>query len=397
MSEPPMVKSINFTEAEARPVLGPAGNKARSVELRKPALKPKSEKTQKPPATDNSKGDKSPAALHSPGRTTEKIRSPVGLRKNPSSAASILRQRHQNLSLNASCSSDASTESSHSRASTGRIIRRTTLTTPPSKRKQQCSLKGERIEMTEGNGKSVGNECDVAVLDGSLVKKRCAWVTSNTDSLYAAFHDEEWGLPVHSDKKLFELLSFSTALAELAWPAILSKRPIFRDVFLDFDPIAVSKLNDKKIATPGSPASSLLSEVKLRAIIENAHQICKIIDEVGSFDRYIWGFVNYKPIISQFRYHRQVPIKTSKADTISKDLVRRGFRGVGPTVVYSFMQVAGITNDHLISCFRYQDCIIAGDSRDKNDGIASKNDGKPVEDLTELELSRDMDDLNLSR
>ncbi|KAL8502085.1 hypothetical protein ACS0TY_021268 [Phlomoides rotata] len=275
MSEPPMVKSINFTEAEARPVLGPAGNKARSVELRKPALKPKSEKTQKPPATDNSKGDKSPAALHSPGRTTEKIRSPVGLRKNPSSAASILRQRHQNLSLNASCSSDASTESSHSRASTGRIIRRTTLTTPPSKRKQQCSLKGERIEMTEGNGKSVGNECDVAVLDGSLVKKRCAWVTSNTDSLYAAFHDEEWGLPVHSDKKLFELLSFSTALAELAWPAILSKRPIFRDVFLDFDPIAVSKLNDKKIATPGSPASSLLSEVKLRAIIENAHQICK--------------------------------------------------------------------------------------------------------------------------
>lgn len=116
----------------------------------------------------------------------------------------------------------------------------------------------------------------------------------------------------------------------------------------------------------------------------------QIIDEVGSFDRYIWGFVNYKPIVNQFRYHRQVPIKTSKADTISKDLVRRGFRGVGPTVVYSFMQVAGITNDHLINCFRYQDCIITGD--------ASKNDGKPVEDAsTELELSRDMDDLNLSR
>lgn len=185
MSEPPMVKSMNFTETEARPVLGPAGNKARSVELRKPSLKPKSEKTQKPPATDNSKGDKSPAALHSPEITTEKIRSPVGLRKNPSSAASILRQRHQNLSLNASCSSDASTESSHSRASTGRIIRRTTLTTPPSKRKQQCSVKGERIEMTEGNG----NECDAAVLDGSLVKKRCAWVTSNTGMYQHLLHD----------------------------------------------------------------------------------------------------------------------------------------------------------------------------------------------------------------
>ncbi|KAL0425154.1 UNVERIFIED_CONTAM: DNA-3-methyladenine glycosylase 1 [Sesamum radiatum] len=199
-------------------------------------------------------------------------------------------------------------------------------------------------------------------------------------------------------RKLFELLSFSTALAELTWPVILSKRPIFRDVFLDFDPIAVSKLNDKKIATQGSPASSLLSELKLRAIIENARQICKIIDEVGSFDKYIWGFVNYKPIVGNFRYPRQVPIKTSKADTISKDLVRRGFRGVGPTVVYSFMQVAGITNDHLINCFRYQDCIVAGDDlRDKNEGITPKNEENPPEDLRELELVREIDDLNLSR
>lgn len=123
----------------------------------------------------------------------------------------------------------------------------------------------------------------------------------------------------------------------------------------------------------------------------------QIIDELGSFDKYIWGFVNYKPIVGNFRYPRLVPIKTSKADTISKDLVRRGFRGVGPTVVYSFMQVAGITNDHLINCFRYQDCIIAGDLRDKNEDITSKNEGKPAEDLTELELARDINDLNLSR
>lgn len=142
-----------------------------------------------------------------------------------------------------------------------------------------------------------------------------------------------------------------------------------------------------------------LCEMCVRSVIPSLWFLLavQIIDEFGSFGRYIWGFVNYKPIISQFRYHRQVPIKTSKAETISKDLVRRGFRGVGPTVVYSFMQVAGITNDHLINCFRYQDCILAGDLRDKNDDIASKNDGKPVEDLTELELSRDMDDLNLSR
>lgn len=122
----------------------------------------------------------------------------------------------------------------------------------------------------------------------------------------------------------------------------------------------------------------------------------QIIDELGSFDKYIWGFVNYKPTVSNFRYPRQVPIKTSKADTISKDLVRRGFRGVGPTVVYSFMQVAGITNDHLISCFRYHDCINVVDLKDRNE-VSSKNEGKLAEDLTQYELSRDIDDLNLSR
>ncbi|KAL0429731.1 UNVERIFIED_CONTAM: DNA-3-methyladenine glycosylase 1 [Sesamum radiatum] len=392
MSGPPMLESMNFAEPEDRPVLGPAGNKARSVELRKPILKPKSEKTRQSPEAD--KGKKSPAALQSPEITTEKIPSPVGFRRNAGSAASILRQRQPNLSLNASCSSDASTDSSHSRASTGRIGRRTGTSIPPLKKKQQCSPRGERIEKLEGNGKSVGGEGDGVEYDGSLVKKRCAWVTSNTGSgkpwLLTTAYQALWscalvlnvsgmfsGVLSSSVVKLFELLSFSTALAELTWPVILGKRTIFRDVFLDFDPIAVSKLNDKKIATQGSPASSLLSELKLRAIIENARQICKIIDEVGSFDKYIWGFVNYKPIVGNFRYPRQVPIKTSKADTISKDLVRRGFRGVGPTVVYSFMQVAGITNDHLINCFRYQDCIVAGDLRDKNEGITSKNEENP--------------------
>ncbi|KAH6800771.1 DNA glycosylase superfamily protein [Perilla frutescens var. hirtella] len=323
--------------------------------------------------------------------TAEKIPSPVSIRKNGSTAASILRQRQVNLSMNASCSSDASSDSSHSRASSGRSSRWSGSPTPSLRRRQQSSSKCEKIENKEGHGRIVESESD-----GAVVKKRCAWVTSNADPSYAAFHDEEWGLPVHDDKKLFELLSFATALAELAWPIILSKKHTFRDVFLDFDPVAVSKLNEKKIATPGNPANSLLSELKLRAIIENARQICKIIDEVGSFDKYIWGFVNYKTIVGNFRYPRQVPIKTSKADTISKDLVRRGFRGVGPTVVYSFMQVAGITNDHLISCFRHQDCIAHSELRDKNVGITTKNEAKAPPDVLELELVSDIDDLSLT-
>ncbi|KZV19488.1 hypothetical protein F511_32069 [Dorcoceras hygrometricum] len=381
MSGAPRVKSMNAEELEARPVLVPAGNKARSVELRKPISKLKSL------SMDEVKGKKSPATLPNMETKTEKASSPVGLGKNAGCTVSILRQRQQSLSLNVSCSSDASSESSQSRASTGKISRRSaTPITPPMRGKQMYSSKMEKFGRVDRNGKD----------SRGVIRKRCAWVTSNTDSSYAAFHDEEWGLPVHSDNKLFELLSYSTALAELTWPVILSKRLLFREVFMNFDPVAVSKLNDKKISTPGSPASSLLSELKLRGIIENARQICKIVDELGSFDRYIWGFVNYKPIVGNYRYPRQVPIKTSKADTISKDLVRRGFRGVGPTAVYSFMQVAGITNDHLISCFRHQQCINPCDSKDMNEGATSINKDKRPDDISELDLAKDIDDLGLS-
>ena len=156
---------------------------------------------------------------------------------------------------------------------------------------------------------------------------------------------------------------------------------------MEFDPAAVSKINEKKLVAPGSTAHSLLSEQKLRAVLENARQILKvgsacliyrqiwyfrccgflpgtislcklmqIVDEFGSFDRYCWGFLNHKPIVSKFRYPRQVPVKSPKADIISKDMMRRGFRGVGPTVIYSFMQAAGLTNDHLVSCFRFEQC-----------------------------------------
>ncbi|PHT47582.1 hypothetical protein CQW23_11790 [Capsicum baccatum] len=396
MSGGPRVKLMNNADSEVRSVLGPAGNKSRSVELRKPVEKPvKNNK----PETEESKGKKFEGAdvLH-------ESRSPVAVSKKCGAVTSILKQQQDhrtllmrpNLSLNASCSSDASTDSSQSRASTGKLSRGSV--TPRGGRRKQCSPK---VVKSEKAGKVVGEVESLSPGsnpgDGLVIKKKCAWVTPNTDPSYAAFHDEEWGVPVHDDKKLFELLSLCTALAELSWPAILSKRHMFREVFQNFDPVAVSKLNEKKIAPPGSPASTLLSEVKLRAVIENARQTCKIIDELGSFDKYIWGFVNNRPIVSQFRYARQVPLKTSKAEGISKDLVKRGFRGVGPTVVYSFMQVAGITNDHLISCFRFHDCVAASDGTDKYDGLATKSEVKnQVKDETEMGLISAIDDFNLS-
>ncbi|KAI7724970.1 hypothetical protein M8C21_011191 [Ambrosia artemisiifolia] len=390
MSESPRVVNsvMEVTDIESRPVLGPAGNKARSVvELRKPVAKPKSKLV---------------------GKREEVVKRSVDVMVNSSlnsksvtvtpPVPSVLRRKdckvlRSNLSMSASCSSDASSDSSNSRVSVGRVSRRSVT---PVRGKQPGGLKtvskiGKAESVVESDGSLEASS------DDTIGRKRCPWVTANTDPCYAVFHDEEWGVPVHDDKELFELLSLSTALAELTWPAILNKRHLFREVFHGFDPVAVSKMNDKKIVTPGNPATSLLSEVKIRAIIENARHVCKIADEYGSFDKYIWGFINHKPIVNKFRYPRQVPIKTSKADSISKDLVKRGFRGVGPTVVYSFLQVAGLTNDHLISCFRFNECVDVGPAKGvKDDGQKGKYEERRSEDGNGIGLTRVIDELRLS-
>ncbi|KAL9231964.1 hypothetical protein vseg_007121 [Gypsophila vaccaria] len=337
--------------------------------------------------------------VRKPGQLTPTLSPPMRNLSAPSSLRHGNVLLRGNLSMNASCSSDASSDSSHSRASTGRISSRSSV---PSVRRKQGVSKMDRVYSNGGfnkgekggvNGNVVDDEEFVSEVDGLVVKKRCAWVTPSTDPSYAAFHDEEWGVPVHDDKKLYELLSLSVALAELNWPTILNKRNTFKEVFLDFDPVSVSKLNEKKICGPGTPAGSLLSEMKLRNIVENARQVCKIKNEFGSFDKYIWGFMNQRPQVNKFRYSRQVPVKTSKADMISKDLVRRGFRGVGPTVVYSFMQAAGLTNDHLITCFRFRECVAAGEGPEI-DGQATIEVDKPV-DLVKLELTRALDDISI--
>ncbi|KAI8529375.1 hypothetical protein RHMOL_Rhmol12G0220800 [Rhododendron molle] len=380
MSGPTRMRSTNCGESEPRPVLAPAGNKARTVDTSKQLLK-SLKKIDKPRDLDNCKAKKYPP-------------SPV---KSPGVAAA---RCLSNVSMNASsCSSDAS--SSDSSCSRGRMMSRRRSVTPV--QRKQGGPKTGRVEkvVVVVVGSDDGDSGSLDSGDSLPAKRRCAWVTPNTDPSYAAFHDEEWGVPVHDDKKLFELLILSTALAELSWPAILNKRNAFsdisgihREVFLDFDPIAISKLNERKILTP---ASSLISEVKQRATIENARQTSKIIDEFGSFDKYIWGFVNQNPTVNQFRYPRQVPIKTSKADAISKDLVRRGFRGVGPTVIYSFMQVVGMTNDHLVSCFRFQECIDAADASSKDGTLEGtvKEDKQPDPSI-ELGLDRGIDNLSLS-
>ncbi|KAL3603901.1 hypothetical protein D5086_004760 [Populus alba] len=196
--------------------------------------------------------------------------------------------------------------------------------------------------------------------------------TMSKNPLYMSFHDEEWGVPVYDDRKLFELLVYSQALAELSWPAILHMRDIFRKLFDNFDPSSIAQFTEKKLLSLRFNGNLLLSEPKLRAVVENAKQMLKIQQEFGSFGNYCWRFVNQKPLRNGFRYARQVPVKTPKAELMSKDLMQRGFRCVGPTAVYSFMQVAGFVNDHLKACFRYQEC-----------NVDVKKDFKPKSEETE--------------
>lgn len=187
-------------------------------------------------------------------------------------------------------------------------------------------------------------------------EKRCSFITPNSDPIYVAYHDEEWGVPVHDDKMLLELLVLSGAQVGSDWSSILKKRQDFRNAFSGFDAETIAKLSDKQMMLISSEYGVDISRV--RGVVDNSNRILEIKKEFGSFDKYIWGFVNHKPISTQYKAGHKIPVKTSKSESISKDMVRRNFRFVGPTVVHSFMQAAGLTNDHLITCHRHLQCSL---------------------------------------
>ncbi|WOL13015.1 hypothetical protein Cni_G21784 [Canna indica] len=199
-------------------------------------------------------------------------------------------------------------------------------------------------------------EMEVPVLENSGVaeEKKCSFITPNSDPLYIAYHDEEWGVPVHDDKMLFELLVLAGAQVGMDWTTILKKRKAFRSAFAEFDTESVSKFTDKQMASISAEYGLDLGRV--RGIVENSKRIIEVKRDFGSLDKYLWGFVNHKPISPNYKSCRKIPVKTSKSESISKDMVRRGFRFVGPTVVHSFMQAAGLTNDHIVSCPRHLHC-----------------------------------------
>ncbi|GAB4840177.1 hypothetical protein Ancab_020942 [Ancistrocladus abbreviatus] len=191
--------------------------------------------------------------------------------------------------------------------------------------------------------------------DGEL--KRCNWITKKSDKVYVTFHDEQWGVPVYEDNRLFELLAMSGMLMDYNWTEILKRKELLREAFGGFDPNIVANMGEKEITEVASNKELGLAECRARCIVENASGIVKIVKECGSFSSFMWGYFNYKPIINKYKYPRNVPLRSPKAEAISKELIRRGFRLVGPVITQSFIQAAGMTIDHLVDCFRYTECV----------------------------------------
>ncbi|XP_065853879.1 uncharacterized protein [Euphorbia lathyris] len=186
-------------------------------------------------------------------------------------------------------------------------------------------------------------------------EKRCSFITPTSDPIYIAYHDEEWGVPVHNDMLLFELLVLTGAQVGSDWTSVLKKRPALREAFSGFDAEVVAKLSEKKIISISAEYGIDISQV--RGVVDNSNRILQVKKEYGSFSKYVWGFVNNKAMRKEYKWSKKIPVKTSKSESISKDMVKRGFRYVGPTVIYSFMQAAGLTNDHLTTCPRHLQCL----------------------------------------
>ena len=180
--------------------------------------------------------------------------------------------------------------------------------------------------------------------------KRCGWAK---DELSIRYHDEEWGVPVHDDRRWFEFLVLEGAQAGLSWDTILRKRENYRRAFAGFDPAVVARFRETKIEELLADSGIVRNRLKVNSVVRNAQAFLKIQQDVGSFDAYIWPFVDGEPIRNTWRSLDQVPARTEISDALSKDLKRRGFTFVGSTICYALMQATGLVNDHLVGCFRH--------------------------------------------
>jgi len=184
-------------------------------------------------------------------------------------------------------------------------------------------------------------------------KKRCAWCEGSFDA-YVAYHDDEWGVPVHDDRTLFEFLILEGAQAGLSWATILKRRDGYRKAFSNFDVQQIAQYDETKVQELLLDEGIIRNKLKVRGAINNAARFIEVQQEFGTFDKYIWSFVNNHPIINHWKTMTEVPATTPESDALSKDLKKRGFKFVGSTIMYAYMQACGLVNDHTIDCYRYK-------------------------------------------
>ena len=183
---------------------------------------------------------------------------------------------------------------------------------------------------------------------------RCPW--PGTDDLYLHYHDHEWGVPLHDDPRLFEMLVLEGAQAGLSWMTVLRKRERYRAVFEAFEPSRVARFTPARVERLLADAGIIRNRLKIESAIRNARLVLDLQDAFGSFDRYIWQFVGGRPLVTAWTTMREVPPRTATSDAMSRDLKRRGFSFVGSTICYAYMQATGMVNDHLVACYRYKPC-----------------------------------------
>lgn len=185
-----------------------------------------------------------------------------------------------------------------------------------------------------------------------MAKRRCPWAESD-DPLYRDYHDREWGVPVHDDRRLFESLVLQGAQAGLSWSTILHKRESYRRAFAGFDPKKVAAFDRRKVERLLADPGIVRNRLKVESAITNARAVLEVQKEFGSFDSYIWSFVEGRPMLNKWKNAREIPVASPEAKRMSSELVKRGFRFVGPIICYSFMQAVGMVNDHVVGCFRH--------------------------------------------
>jgi len=185
---------------------------------------------------------------------------------------------------------------------------------------------------------------------------RCGWANAGMSPAYVQYHDEEWGVPVHDDRRQFEFLILEGAQAGLSWSTILNKRAGYREAFADFDAAKVARFDERRIEKLLANPAIVRNRLKVAAAVNNAKRFLEVQEEFGGFDAYIWSFVGGRPIVNRHTELKQVPARTAESDALSKDLIKRGFKFVGSTIIYAHMQATGLVNDHLVSCFRHAPC-----------------------------------------